>query len=106
MGGRHNSSRDLLLSPTHAMVEKVLFLGQIFGMEILMDLHVMKFPKFENHIFSVWSVYLFVCYQHQKQIAAETSNLIFYICTIYRYYLKHFIKIESKLCVQGHTKEF
>ena len=42
----------------------------------------------------------------QKQIKAETSNLVFNISIIYRCYLKLFIKIGQKLCVQGHTKEF
>ena len=40
----------------------------------------------------------------QKQIAAETSNVVFYICIVHRCYLKHFIKIGQKLCVQEHTK--
>ena len=38
------------------VVEKVLFLGQIFEMEIWMDLHIMKSPETENQIFNVWSV--------------------------------------------------
>ena len=40
----------------------------------------------------------------QKHISAEISNLVFYICIMYRCYLKFFIKIGQKLCVQGHTK--
>ena len=40
----------------------------------------------------------------QKQITAETSNFVFYICITYRCYLKLFMKIGQKLCVQGHTK--
>ena len=42
----------------------------------------------------------------QNQIATETSNLVFYICIVRKRYLKLFIKIGQKLCVQGHTKEF
>ena len=54
------------------MVEKVWFLDQIFEMEILMDLHVMRSPESENHIFSVWSVCLCVCFHKtQKQTTAE-----------------------------------
>ena len=45
-----------LLSLIHVMVEKVSFLGQIFEMEIWMDLHVMSSPESENDIFSIWSV--------------------------------------------------
>ena len=33
--------------------EKVLLLGQIFEMEILMDLHILRSPESEKHIFSV-----------------------------------------------------
>ena len=36
--------------------EKVLFLGQFSGMEILMDLHALKAPESENHIFRDWCV--------------------------------------------------
>ena len=43
------------------MADKVLFLGQIFEMEILMDLHVLRSPESENHIFSGWSVSVCVC---------------------------------------------
>ena len=43
-------------------------LGYILGMEILLDLLVMKTPKSENHIFSIWSVCMYACvcvyYQH------------------------------------------
>ena len=37
---------SFLLSLTHVMVEKLLFLGQIFIIKILMDLHAMRL----NHI--------------------------------------------------------
>ena len=30
-------------------------------MNSLMDLHVLRSPESENHIFSVWSVYMCVC---------------------------------------------
>ena len=33
------------------MVEKVLFWDQIFEIDILMDLHNLRFPEFENHTF-------------------------------------------------------
>ena len=88
-----------LLSLTHAMVEKVLFC------ENFVDLHVMRTRK--SHF---WGMGLCVCASvisiTQKQKTAETSNLMFYICIIHTPYLKLFIKIGQKLCVQGHTKEF
>ena len=71
-----------------------------------MDLHVLKPSESENNIFSVWSVCVSVISITQKQITAETSNLVFYICIMRRCYLKLFMKIAQKLCVQGHTKEF
>ena len=33
-------------------------MGQIFEMEILMELYTLKTPESENHIFSSWSVHL------------------------------------------------
>ena len=59
------------------MVQKALFLNQILEMEILMDLHILRSPGSENHIFSVWSVCMHVCVCvtvisiTQKQITAE-----------------------------------
>ena len=38
-----------------------IVLSQIFEVEILMDLHVLKSPESENHIFSTWSVCMRVC---------------------------------------------
>ena len=32
------------------------FLGQIFEVEILMNLHILRSPESKNHIFSGWSV--------------------------------------------------
>ena len=44
------------------MVQKVLFSGQFFEAEVLMDLNVLKSPEFENHIFSGQSEYVFGCF--------------------------------------------
>ena len=60
----------------------------------------------ENHIFSGWSLFVCVISISQKLITVETSNWIFYIYIIRRCYLKLFMKLWQKLCVQGHTKEF
>ena len=38
-----------------------MFWGQIFELEILMDLHVLKAPESEDRIFEVWSVCMCVC---------------------------------------------
>ena len=78
----------------------------IFKIEILMDLHVVKSPESENHIFNAWSVCVSVISITQKQITAKASNLVFYICITYRCSLILYINIGQKLCVQGHTKEF
>ena len=69
------------------MLKKVLFLHQIFEMEILMDLHVLRSSESENDTFGLSPS---VCVRErenifrviQKQIAAKTPNLIFYSCII------------------------
>ena len=64
-------------------------------------------PEFKNNTFSSWSLCLYTCVVisiTQKQITAETSNLVFNIRITYRCYLKLFIKVGQKLGVQGHTK--
>ena len=97
-------------------VEKVLFRSQIFEMNILMDLHVLRSSECENHLFSSRSVGVNVCVRLyvcvsvisivQKQSAGEleTLNLVFFIYTICRCYLKLFKKIGQKLFVQGVYK--
>ena len=54
----HYLSFSLFLN--HVMVEKVLFLGEIFEKETL-DLQVMRSPEFENHLSRVWSVSVSIC---------------------------------------------
>ena len=69
------------LSLTHELVEKVLFWGQIFEADILMDLPVIRSRKFKT---SFLAFFLFVFNQHNlKEIAAETSNFLFYISKVY-----------------------
>ena len=92
------------LLPMHG--REKLFLGQIFELEIFVDVNVLGFPESENYIFSGWFVCVSVISITQKQIMTETSNLIFYKYITCRCNLKFFVKIEQKLCVQGHTKEF
>ena len=59
-------------------VEKVLFWGQIFEMEILMDLHVLRSPESENHIFNVWSVCMLSVYLKNKlQLKHQSWNCAF-----------------------------
>ena len=75
-----------------------------------MDLHVLRPPESENHIFSVWSyVCVSVCVSvisiSQKQMTADSSNLAFYICIIGRYCLKLFIKIGQKSVYSGAQKK-
>ena len=94
------------------MVKEVLFLGQCLKMEISIDLHVLRSPESENHIFSGLSVcmYACVCYQHnskEKKIhITESPNLVFNIYIIFRCYLKLFMKIRQIVWIQGHNKVF
>ena len=57
---------------SYLRVEKELFWGQIFKLEILIDLHVLKSSESESHIFSVWSACVSVISITQKQITAES----------------------------------
>ena len=82
------------------MVEKIMFLVQIFQMKILIDLHVLRSSESVNHII------LPVMKRILKQIIAEISDLAFYIYTTCRCYLKLFINIGQIVCAQGHTKDF
>ena len=73
-----------LLSLTHVMVEKILFLDQIFEMEILMDLHNLRFSESEKRIFSNWPVYVCLCLSvismAPKQIITATLFFVPCIC--------------------------
>ena len=81
-----------------------IFSGQTFEMEILKDLHALKSPESEITFLAVGQ-YTYVSYQQfQKQIPAETLNLVFYICIICRFYLKHFMEIRQIVCIQRYTK--
>ena len=40
------------------MIEKILFLSQIFEVEFQMDLHVLRSPESEIHIFRGWFEYV------------------------------------------------
>ena len=64
---------SFLVSYSH-MLDKVLFLGQIFETEIFMDLLVFKSPESENHIFSVWSVCVRVNYQNYTEVPFLTTE--------------------------------
>ena len=75
------------------------FLLHIYGTEIIVlernfpngdsdEFTHLEVPESENHIFSSWSVCVSVVSITQKQVAAETPNLVFYICFICKCYLK------------------
>ena len=72
-------------------------------METLMDLHVLRSLESEIHIFSGLSLFVCVCVISITQkiylyiCIAETSNLVFYIFIIHRYYLKLFMKV-GQMC--------
>ena len=50
-------------------------MGQTFEIEILMDLHVLRSPESENHIFSGWSMCTCVCYQHNSKIIQQKLQI-------------------------------
>ena len=47
---------------------KIFFYYQTFDMEILMDLHVLRPPEFENHFFLAVAFSVRVCYEHDSRI--------------------------------------
>ena len=93
------------------MEEKLLFLGQIFEAEILMNLHVMIVSASENHISSVWSVCLCVrlnaCYQHNSKIN-YSRNTKFGIVYLYhaQILLESLYKDWRKTLCTGEHKRF
>ena len=61
-----------------------------------MDLHILRFPDFENHIFSFGlyvCVCLYVCYQHNSKIY-YSSNIKFGI--LYMYHTQMLLEIFYK----------
>ena len=95
---------------------KYCFWYQIFKMEILMDLHVLRSTESENHIFSVWSVCICVCvcvsmcrrvcYQHNSK-TNQSRNINFGILLLYhiRMLLETFRKDRTKfLCTGAHKR--
>ena len=102
-----NAFINLLISPTHVIVEKVLFGDQIFEMGILMDLYFMRSLQSENHIFSVWSFSLCVCVCYQHNSKTNNSRIIkFGILHLYHIYMlpKTLYKDRTKnLCTGAHT---
>ena len=83
------------------MVEKELFLSQIFEMEVLMDLHVMKSLESENYIFNVWSVCMYVC-MSAVSITQKTNHSrnikfgILHLCNV-QMLLETFYKDRTKI---------
>ena len=97
-----------LLSLANMWQRKYYFGGQIFNIEILIDLHVLRSPQSENYIFCVWSVCMCVClcvgYQHNSK-ANYSRNIKFDILHLYhvQMLLETFYKDRTKtLCTGAH----
>ena len=84
-----------------------MFLGQIFEVEILMVLHVLRSPESENHIFSIWSVCMCVCDQHNSKTNCS-RNIKFDILHLYymQMLLETFCKDLTKTPHTGPHNEF
>ena len=96
--------------------ESILFLVQIFEIDIFMDLYVLR-PLSPKNTFAV-GLSLFLCECacgvcvcvcvslisiSNKQNTTETPNLAFYIYLMYRCDLKLFMKIGQIVLLQGHS---
>ena len=117
-----NSDFYFLLSLTQVMVKKILFQGQIFEMEILMDLHFISSPESENNTFRIRSVCmcvcvsvcvsvclcvcLCICYQHISKTNCS-RNFKFGILLLYhaQMLIETFYKDRKKiLCTGAHKR--
>ena len=58
---------QVLLSFTHIWLR--LFWGEIFEVEILMELHVLKSSETENPVLSIWTLYMSV-----RLLSAQLKN--------------------------------
>ena len=68
--------------------EKVLFLAQIFEIDILNELTRFEVPRISKILFLAVGHSVCVINIIQKQIIAEIPNLVFYMRIISRCYLK------------------
>ena len=75
------------------IVEKVFFFCQTFKIAILMDFHLLRSREYENRVFSNYSVCVPLISITQKQIIAETRNLVIYICMKCGCHRKRFMKM-------------
>ena len=112
------SPSPLIIFSYRCMIKKVLFQSQIFEIEILIDLHVLRSPKSESHIFSKWSVCkcvclgvcvcvcLCVCYQYNSK-TNYSRNIKFGIQHLYhiQMLLETFYNDRTKtLCTGAHKR--
>ena len=106
-----NLLSNFLLFFIHVMVEKVLFLGQIFEMETFDGFTRLRSPKSENHIFNGLSVCVYVCvclcecYQHNSK-TNNNKNIKFGIQHLYHVQmrLEIFYKDRTKFLRTRHSK--
>ena len=64
-----------LLSLIIYRIEKVLFSGRFFEIEFSLDLHVLRSPESENHVFSGWSVCVSVCVCEHHNSRTKSSRM-------------------------------
>ena len=89
---------------TYTLIQKVLFLGQTFEKEILMDLHVLKSFEFKNHILVIC---LCVCvhYQHNSE-TDNNRNFKFSFLHFYHVYmlLENYENQRKCLCTEAQKR--
>ena len=86
-------------------MEKILFWGQIFKMEILVGLSVFRSSESK---FAILAVALCVCVitLTPKQITIVSPNVVLYILVTSRSYLKPFAKIGVIACTRLKNKDW
>ena len=76
-----DTSQFLIILIYLCTTENALFWGQIFEMEILMDLHFFRSSEFKNHIVKGWSVCGRVLSSKLKNLLSQKFHIRYFIFT-------------------------
>ena len=71
-----------------------------------MDLHAMRIPEYKNHIFNIWSMYMYVCYQHNSEANQHQNEQQTWYSTFLSYtnYIWNFLWRSGNNTVHRGTK--
>ena len=86
-----------------------MFSCQIFEMKILMDLHVLRSPESENHIFRDWSMYVLLCLRVCYHNSKANHRRSFKFNILHLYYMQMLLETfygdrTKTLCTGAHKR--